>query len=74
MDRRENAPEESGFLKDLKTDEVEYDDKVDYKGKTYRVPYKMIKEVVFSNLDQTELQDFEHSARLQYRLLLWIPS
>jgi len=43
---------------------------VEYKGKTYRVPYKMIKEVVFSNLDQTELQDLEHSARLQYRLLL----
>lgn len=70
MDRRENAPEESGFLKDLKTEEIEYDDKVDYKGKTYRVPYRMIKEVVFSNLDQAELQDFEHSARLQYRLLL----
>jgi len=70
MDRRESAPEESGFLKDLKTEEIEYDDKVEYKGKTYRVPYKMIKEVVFSNLDQSELGDMEHSARLQYRLLL----
>ncbi len=70
MDRRENAPEESGFIKDLKTKEVEYDDKVEYKGKTYRVPYKMIKEVVFSNLDPEELKDIEHSARLQYRLLL----
>jgi hypothetical protein len=70
MDRRESAPEESGFLKDLKAEEVEYDDKVDYRGKTYRVPYRMIREVVFSNLDQSELQDMEHSARLQYRLLL----
>ena len=70
MDRRESAPEESGFLKDLKTEELEYDDKVEYKGKTYRVPYKMIKEVIFSNLNPQELKDIEHSARLQYRLLL----
>ena len=70
MDRRENAPEENGFLKDLKTEEIDYDDKVEYNGKTYRVPYKMIKEVVFANLNPQELQDIEHAARLQYRLLL----
>ena len=70
MDRRENAPEENGFLKDLKTAEVEYDDKIEYNGKTYRVPYKMVREVVFSNLDSGDLTDIEHSARLQYRLLL----
>ncbi len=70
MDRRDNAPQENGFLKDLKTEEIEYDDKVEYNGKTYRVPYKMIKEAVFSNLESKDLIDIEHCARLQYRLLL----
>ena len=70
MDRRESTPQESGFLKDLKSEEVEYDDKVEYLGKTYRVPYKMIKEVVFSNLNNNELSSIGYSARLQYRLLL----
>lgn len=70
MDRRENAPTESGFLKDLKTEEIDYDDKVMYNGKQYRVPYKMVKEVVFSNLEATDLKNIEYSARLQYRLLL----
>ncbi len=70
MDRRESRPEESGFLKDLKSEEVEYDDKVEYQGKMYRVPYTMVKEVVFSNLNPVELGSIEYSARLQYRLLL----
>lgn len=72
MDRRTTAPEESGFLKDLKNEaeEEEYDDKIEYNGKTYRVPYKMVKEVVFSNLSSAELKDIPYSARLQYRLLL----
>lgn len=70
MDRRESAPEESGFLKDLKSEDVEYDDKVEYQGKMYRVPYKIVKEAVFSNLNPVELGSIEYSARLQYRLLL----
>ena len=70
MDRRDSAPEESAFLKDLKAEDAEYDDKVEYNGKTFRVPYRMIKEVVFSDLSRDELKDIEHSARLQYRLLL----
>lgn len=71
MDRRENAPEESGFVKDLKAEaEADYDDKVEYNGKVYRVPYRMVKEVVFSGIPSQELKDMEHSARLQYRLLL----
>ncbi|MDE1860508.1 MAG: hypothetical protein KGH72_02205 [Candidatus Micrarchaeota archaeon] len=72
MDRRDNAPQESGFAKDLE-EEVEYDDRVTYNGKTYRVPYKLIKEVTFTKLNQAELRDIEHSARLQYRLLLMDP-
>ncbi|MEM0074493.1 MAG: hypothetical protein QW091_00200 [Candidatus Micrarchaeaceae archaeon] len=39
-------------------------------GEKYRVPYNMVKEVVFRNLKKDELIDLEHSARLQYRLLL----
>lgn len=71
MDRRQTAPEESGFLKDLKdTEEAEYDDRVTYNGKTYRVPYKMVKEIVITDVNKAELKDIEHSARLQYRLLL----
>ncbi len=70
MDRRDSAPEESAFLKDLKAEDAEYDDKVEYNGKIFRVPYRMIKEVIFSDLSRDELKDIEHSARLQYRLLL----
>ncbi len=40
-------------------------------GKKFRMPYKMIKKVTFKNLDQKELVDIPHSARLQYRLLLF---
>jgi hypothetical protein len=71
MDRRQSAPEESGFLKDLKeTDEADYDDSVTYNGKKYRVPYKMVKEIIITDVSKSELRDIEHSARLQYRLLL----
>lgn len=70
MDRRDNEPSENGFIKDLKTEEKEYNDKVEYNGKVYRVPYRMIKEVVFSGLDSSELKSIENCARLQYRLLL----
>lgn len=40
-------------------------------GKHYRMPYKIIKKVTFKNLDQRQLIDLPHSARLQYRLLLF---
>jgi hypothetical protein len=74
MDRRQTAPEESGFLKDLKEqegkEEADFNDQVVYNGKTYRVPYKMVKEVVITSVNKEELRDIEHSARLQYRLLL----
>ncbi|MGC8676109.1 MAG: hypothetical protein ACP5T3_01145 [Candidatus Micrarchaeia archaeon] len=39
-------------------------------GEKYRVPYNVVKEVVFSDLKSDELVDLEHSARIQYRLLL----
>jgi len=40
-------------------------------GKRFRMPYTIIKKVTFSNLDQKELIDIPHCARLQYRLLLF---
>ncbi|MCL4365093.1 hypothetical protein M1590_02090, partial [Candidatus Marsarchaeota archaeon] len=70
MDRRSNTPEESGFLKDLKDGEEEYDDHVLIDGKHYRIPYKTVKEVTFSKLNTYDLKDIPYSARLQYRLLL----
>lgn len=42
-------------------------------GKRYRVPYRMIKMVTFTNVDRQELIDIPHAARLQYRLMLLEP-
>ncbi|MCL5433803.1 MAG: hypothetical protein M1538_02385 [Candidatus Marsarchaeota archaeon] len=38
-------------------------------GKLYRMPYKIIKKITFNDLNQKELIDIAHCARLQYRLL-----
>lgn len=43
---------------------------IEENGKRYAIPYKTLKRVEFFNLNKTELIDQEHSARLQYRLLL----
>ena len=42
-------------------------------GKQYRVPYKMVKKVTFTNVSKAELIDIPHAARLQYRLMLMDP-
>ncbi|HUY70516.1 MAG TPA: hypothetical protein VMV00_03035 [Candidatus Baltobacteraceae bacterium] len=42
-------------------------------GKKYHVPYRMIKKLIFSNVSKEELKDIQHSARLQYRLMLMDP-
>ena len=71
MDRRD-IREESGFAKDLKnTGKEEYIDyTVTENGKSYRIPYKMVREMIITNVDKQELKDIPHSARIQYRLLL----
>ena len=51
----------------------EYDDYVIEDGKQFRVPYKMIKKVTFTNVNKEELIDIPHAARLQYRLMLMDP-
>ena len=71
MDRRETGPEKSAYLKDLEEkDDSDIDDKIVENGVEFRVPYKMIKQAVFSNIKKEELRDIEHGARLQYRLML----
>ncbi|MGC8571946.1 MAG: hypothetical protein ACP5RI_03335 [Candidatus Micrarchaeia archaeon] len=42
---------------------------VEEEGKLYKMPYRMIKRITFNNVDQKDLKDLAHSARLQYRLL-----
>ncbi len=74
MDRRESGPTETAYQRDLRLQreqgEGEYNDKIIENGKEYRIPYKMIKQVVFTNVQRDDLIDLEHAARLQYRLLL----
>ncbi len=75
MDRRDNQQVETtkqvfGPQTDVKEGEKD-SNFVEENGKKFRMPYKMIKKVTFSNLDQKELIDIPHCARLQYRLLLF---
>jgi hypothetical protein len=58
-------------LKDAKIDDS--NQYVEENGTKYRLPYKMIKEVVFAGVSQAEMIDAQHAARLQYRLLLLDP-
>ncbi len=72
MDRREGV-DQFTYKKELErelADEKEYDDLVDENGVKFRVPYQNVKEVVFTGLNKEQLIDTEHSARLQYRLML----
>jgi hypothetical protein len=50
-----------------------YDEYVVEDGKRYRIPYKMVKKVTFTDLKKDELIDIPHAARLQYRLMLMDP-
>ncbi len=72
MDRRENT-DDITYQKELEQERAEnkaYEEYVEENGVKFRVPYKMVKEVTFTNLKKEELIDTEHSARLQYRLML----
>jgi hypothetical protein len=72
MDRRDNqqVEKQSGFEQESEMAKGESHFVME-DGKRFRMPYTIIKKVTFSNLDQTELQDIPHCARLQYRLLLF---
>ncbi len=42
-------------------------------GVKVRLPYKMIKQVIFTGVSRQDMVDQQHAARLQYRLLLLDP-
>jgi hypothetical protein len=56
-----------GELDTSNKDQYEY---VEENGARYRVPYQKVRRVTFSKISKDEIKDIEHSARLQYRLLL----
>jgi hypothetical protein len=76
MDHRE-AEGGSKYKQDLERERqmgaVEDDYITDEQGNRYRMPYRTIKEVVFSGLSQKDLVDPQHAARLQYRLSIMDP-
>ena len=69
MDKRENV-EQNLYQKELQEEAGSFNEYVEENGNKFRMPYKMVKEVIFNNIRKEELIDIEHSARLQYRLLL----
>jgi hypothetical protein len=86
MDRRDNQQKEKvKELEEQKTEVSESPDVInpdsergrgvshfiEENGIKFRMPYTIIKKVTFTNLDQNELIDIPHVARLQYRLLLF---
>ncbi len=76
MDRRD-IHEESKYKQDLERErqqgKVEDDYITDEQGNKVRMPYRVIKLVIFSGLSQKEMVDPQHAARLQYRLSLLEP-
>jgi hypothetical protein len=86
MDRRDNQQiEKTKELEETKTEEAVVQESMDPQserargvshfieenGIKFRMPYTIIKKLTFKNLDQNELIDIPHVARLQYRLLLF---
>lgn len=74
MDRRDDPANQNLYQKELEEQlsgkQKIYNDQVLIDGKPYRVPYKIIKEIEFSDVSKDQLIDMEHAARLQYRLML----
>jgi len=75
MDHRENQ-EQNTYQKELEQEKAhheEYDDKVMIDGHPFRIPYKIIQEVTWSNVKKEEMKSLEYAGRLQYRLMLLEP-
>ncbi len=74
MDRRQETEHGSKYMQDLEREKTlgkVVDDWItDEEGNKYRMPYKIIKMVVFSNISKKDMIDTQHAARLQYRLSL----
>ena len=71
MDHRETN-DVNAYEKDLKNEDI-YDEYVTIDGKQFRIPYKVVKEVTFSDVKKEELISIENSGRLQYRFMLLEP-
>ncbi len=77
MDRRENSilEEEKKVYGPSTADSISENQTekgyITENGVKVRLPYRMIKKVTITGLDQKELIDIPHTARLQYRLLLF---
>jgi hypothetical protein len=73
MDHREDQSQnvyQKELEEQLSGKQVVYNDQVLIDGKSYRVPYKMVKEIEFENISKQHMVDMEHAGRLQYRLML----
>jgi hypothetical protein len=75
MDKSEKQPKMSEYQQDLinnanVNEESIKKQYIEENGNLYRVPYRTVAKVVFSNVDKSEFKDLEHAARLQYRLML----
>ena len=77
MDKRDLGHGVSGYKEELeKESRMNLDlskEYVNINGSQFRMPYRMVKKVVFSNINKQELIDPQHAARLQYRLMLLDP-
>lgn len=76
MDKSQTAPKRSAYQEDLQNTAGLSEEQINAQyvienGNRIRVPYRMVREVVFTNVKHTgEFADPEHAARLQYRLML----
>jgi hypothetical protein len=77
MDHREEPKGQNSYQLDLKKGTIDEKELmkswVEIDGQAYRVPYKIIKKVIFSDVKKEDMIDAEHAARLQYRLMLQDP-
>lgn len=77
MDRRDTGPKASGYNEELEKEKgMDFDIEKEYvneNGVSVRMPYRIVKRVVFTNVKKEELIDQPHAARLQYRLTMLEP-
>jgi hypothetical protein len=75
LDKSNKQPSQSAYQDDLNRNSGISEEQITKQyiienGNKVRIPYKMVKEVVFSNISKSDMVDSEHAARLQYRLML----
>ena len=76
MDRSDKQPQKSEYQQELEQSAsidqsmLENQYITDERGNKFRVPYRKVRQVVFSKISKESYPDQEHAARLQYRLML----